>query len=561
MAVLDRREGPHHAPRPAAAAQPGQHVVARLAALAGHDADAARQRRPGQALLRLEEALGGQRPAQDLDLGEQVALAGEAQAADGERERRRRRARARVVVRAAGHDDLSAVGQRPRRRRSSSNASRHIEQGTAPSASRSSNHTRARPTRRPRPRRTAARERVFAARRGAWRRTRRRERAPRAGTPRCPRDARADRPFADNLAGAEARPAALQSRRWWPINRMMALPEHRADTVARLTGLLEVTRLVRSEQDLDALLPAIAAAVSEAMGYRTVVISLYRPAWNDFRVETVHGSPEGREALLGRERTWSDWEPLFDLRFESHGCFLLPWDQFDWSADTSVYFVPDIEMADGPDAWHPEDALFVPLRHSAGHMLGILSVDEPVSGCAVRRRPRGARRAGRPRRAGRAGHAGGDRGRAPPHGARAPPARVGAPEPDALDRRDPPGRLRGHPRGAGLQQRLRRADRRRRAARRAARRRRLDDRGGRGVAERRPRNAAAPARPRVRGRGLLPAAQLRGVRAPGHRAPRLRVGAQRQRPAGLGPPLAADPAARPRGRARGVTGPTSPRTA
>jgi hypothetical protein len=74
-------------------------------------------------------------------------------------------------------------------------------------------------------------------------------------------------------------------------NLVMALPEHRADTIARLTGLLEVTRLVRSEQDLDALLPAVAAAVSEAMGYRTVVISLYRPAWNDFRVETVHGSP------------------------------------------------------------------------------------------------------------------------------------------------------------------------------------------------------------------------------------------------------------------------------
>jgi diguanylate cyclase (GGDEF)-like protein len=160
----------------------------------------------------------------------------------------------------------------------------------------------------------------------------------------------------------------------------MALPDHRADTVARLTGLLEVTRLVRSEQDLDALLPAIATAIGEAMGYGTVVISLYRPAWNDFRVETVHGSDEGRKALLGRERTWAEWEPLFDLRFERHGCFLLPWDEFDWSWDLSVTFVPDIEMGDGPDAWHPEDALFVPLRHSEGHMLGVMSVDEPISG-------------------------------------------------------------------------------------------------------------------------------------------------------------------------------------
>jgi diguanylate cyclase (GGDEF)-like protein len=160
----------------------------------------------------------------------------------------------------------------------------------------------------------------------------------------------------------------------------MVPSDHRVDDVARLTGLLEVTRLVRSEQDLDALLPAIAAAVSDAMGYRTVVISVYRPAWNDFRVETVHGSEEGREALLWQERTWIDWEPLFDLDFECHGCFLLPWDKFDWSADTTVSFVPDIEVADAPDAWHPEDALFVPLRHSEGHILGILSVDEPISG-------------------------------------------------------------------------------------------------------------------------------------------------------------------------------------
>ena len=119
------------------------------------------------------------------------------------------------------------------------------------------------------------------------------------------------------------------------------------------------------------------------MGFRTVVISVYRPAWNDFRVETVHGSDEGRETLLGQERTWIEWEPLFDLDFERHGCFFLPWDQFDWSSDTTVSFVPDIEVADDPDAWHPEDALFVPLRHSEGHILGVMSVDEPTPASAL----------------------------------------------------------------------------------------------------------------------------------------------------------------------------------
>src|ERR687888_703635 len=177
------------------------------------------------------------------------------------------------------------------------------------------------------------------------------------------------------------RPTVAKSR--WAVadhKRVMEAPDQRVDTVARLTGLLEVTRLVRSEHDLDALLPALAGAISDALGFGTVVISLYRPAFNDFRVETVHGSDEGREALLGRERKWTEWEPLFDLRFERHGCFFLPWDEFDWSWDTTGSFVPDMEVADGPDAWHPEDGIFVPLRHSQGHVLGIMSVDEPISG-------------------------------------------------------------------------------------------------------------------------------------------------------------------------------------
>ena len=54
--------------------------------------------------------------------------------------------------------------------------------------------------------------------------------------------------------------------------------------------------------------------------------------------------------------------------------------EFDWSSldDQSVY-VPDREAGSGVNAWHPLDALFVPMRHHDGHLLGILSVDEPVS--------------------------------------------------------------------------------------------------------------------------------------------------------------------------------------
>ena len=158
------------------------------------------------------------------------------------------------------------------------------------------------------------------------------------------------------------------------------LPHHTSNTISRLRGLLAVTKLVRDEPDTDRLLDAIATTIAESLGYRTVVINLYRPAWNHFEVTTVHGNEEARAALLGDTLPWEAWSPLLDERFSQAGAYLIPHGAFDWTNDTGRRYVPGWTPVDDPDAWHPDDELFVPLRHSAGHMLGILSVGEPVSG-------------------------------------------------------------------------------------------------------------------------------------------------------------------------------------
>jgi diguanylate cyclase (GGDEF)-like protein len=112
--------------------------------------------------------------------------------------------------------------------------------------------------------------------------------------------------------------------------------------ISPLRGLLEVGRLVRADEDLPELLEAIARTIAESLGYRTVAISLYRPAWDDFAVTAVHGNTEARGAVLAGASSHEEWEPLL--------------------ADRSG------------------TAVFVPMRHSAGHPLGVLSVDEPLSG-------------------------------------------------------------------------------------------------------------------------------------------------------------------------------------
>jgi diguanylate cyclase (GGDEF)-like protein len=146
-----------------------------------------------------------------------------------------------------------------------------------------------------------------------------------------------------------------------------------------LRGLLEVTRLVRTGGDLAELLQAVARVIAESLGYRTVAINLYRPEWDDFECTTVYGSPHAEEVLVGLVRGHEDWEPLLADRFAKRGAYVIPAGQFDWSQDAGAFYVPEQEAGTGDDAWHPLDALFVPMRHQDGHLLGILSVDEPVS--------------------------------------------------------------------------------------------------------------------------------------------------------------------------------------
>ena len=151
-------------------------------------------------------------------------------------------------------------------------------------------------------------------------------------------------------------------------------------------ALLEVTSVVRGERDLTSALATIVTAVADALEFKTVVLNLYRPELDDFCVTDVHGSKEARDALLGSTYEWGAWRHLLTDEFRRGGAFLIPHGSFDWSGDVGTRYVPDIEASAEPDAWHPEDELFVPLQDSEGRMLAIFSVGEPRSG----RRPNDA---------------------------------------------------------------------------------------------------------------------------------------------------------------------------
>jgi diguanylate cyclase (GGDEF)-like protein/putative nucleotidyltransferase with HDIG domain len=146
-----------------------------------------------------------------------------------------------------------------------------------------------------------------------------------------------------------------------------------------LLALLGIGRALRAGDDQQAMLAAVASAVRQTTGFATVAINLHRPAWDDFEVVVVEGSAEARAHLLGATTTWAGWSGLLREPYAHAGAYFLPAGTTDWSGDHAV-FMPDIARSDDPAAWHPEDAVLVPLRSAAGDLLAIVSIDEPADG-------------------------------------------------------------------------------------------------------------------------------------------------------------------------------------
>ncbi|HJX46831.1 MAG TPA: hypothetical protein VJ375_03220, partial [Gaiellaceae bacterium] len=119
---------------------------------------------------------------------------------------------------------------------------------------------------------------------------------------------------------------------------------------------------MRAEENLPDLLDAIARTIADSLGYETVVVNLYRPAWDDFTVTTVLGSEAAQAALMGQIRSVDEWDTLICDRYARRGAYVVPAGSYDW--DTASYsYVPAAEPGDAADGWRPEDALFLPMRH------------------------------------------------------------------------------------------------------------------------------------------------------------------------------------------------------
>jgi diguanylate cyclase (GGDEF)-like protein len=153
------------------------------------------------------------------------------------------------------------------------------------------------------------------------------------------------------------------------------------EMLARLGSMFERTASVRDEGDLQEVLEDVAQTIGDVLGYRTVVVNVYRPAFDDMLTAAAVGSEEGIHQLLGTVSPNDSWTPLLADRFRRRdGAYFVADGDFDWDSLGVDTYVPELEPSDDPNAWLPGDALFVPLRDARHQLLGVISVDEPVTG-------------------------------------------------------------------------------------------------------------------------------------------------------------------------------------
>jgi diguanylate cyclase (GGDEF)-like protein/PAS domain S-box-containing protein len=159
----------------------------------------------------------------------------------------------------------------------------------------------------------------------------------------------------------------------------------RAMSQISMSALRDLQRLIlrlNVGTDLQTTLQEVVDGVVEGLGFDVAVVNLvHDPEF--VQVVAVAGSEEATAALLGEVGTEADWlgalkvaEEWGALRFVDHEHFVVGMSEL-------PTWVPDLQVSDEPDAWHPLDALFAPLHSPAGELIGVLSVDLPAN----RRKP------------------------------------------------------------------------------------------------------------------------------------------------------------------------------
>jgi hypothetical protein len=147
---------------------------------------------------------------------------------------------------------------------------------------------------------------------------------------------------------------------------------------ARIKKVLEIATSINSNLSLDKVLHEIVHAVSDAVGFRIVLLRVLNAVEGTFEARAFAGL--AREAIHKLEQhpvRQEEFESWLREEFRISRSYFIGHEKHFWPEDDEEGYTPDLG-ARGEGEWHPEDVLFVPLYTKDGAVMGYLSVDDPV---------------------------------------------------------------------------------------------------------------------------------------------------------------------------------------
>jgi len=147
---------------------------------------------------------------------------------------------------------------------------------------------------------------------------------------------------------------------------------------ARIKKVLEIATSINSNLSLDVVLHEIVHAVSDAAGFRIVLLRVLNQGGNEFEARAFAGL--SREAIRKLEQhvvPRAEFESWLKEEFRVSRSYFISHERKFWGEEDEEGYTPELGVRQEGE-WHQEDVLFVPLYTKDGAAVGYFSVDDPV---------------------------------------------------------------------------------------------------------------------------------------------------------------------------------------
>ncbi len=180
--------------------------------------------------------------------------------------------------------------------------------------------------------------------------------------------------FVNLVFGELARPVQddILKRQLITTNRKLRLQTN------YLSQILHISNLLKVHLNIQSILDKVAKGIREALGFNSVLISLYNEDEEHFERMAQAGIDEIWDKVKAQKPPASEIFSLLQDKYKVGECYFVSHTE----ATISPYDVIPAKstVSSEPGDWDPLDGLFVPLVDKNNRLLGIISVDEPSDG-------------------------------------------------------------------------------------------------------------------------------------------------------------------------------------